>query len=222
MRHEKGNNFNQDINLPLTIIVGGNHLMEDATLKLTQGTKYGLCGRNGIGKTCLIDAISRQEIEGFPPDIHSLQVEQEVDGDETTVLQHILSCDVEREALLKEFAELTQEGDDEPVVVTKKKGKGAKGKKGGAGDEKTMRLAEISERLETICANDAPTKAIEILSGIGFTQEDLNRPSSDFSGGWRMRIAIAKVIFCEPEILMLDEPTNHLDLPALIWLENYI
>lgn len=75
VRHEKGNNFNQDINLPLTIIVGGNHLLEDTSLRLTQGTKYGLVGRNGIGKTCLIDGISRQEIEGFPPDIHSLQVE---------------------------------------------------------------------------------------------------------------------------------------------------
>ena len=85
-----------------------------------------------------------------------------------------------------------------------------------------MRLAEVNERLEMICANDQETKAIEILTGIGFSQTDLHKASKEFSGGWRMRIAIAKVIFCEPEILMLDEPTNHLDLPALIWLENYI
>ena len=85
-----------------------------------------------------------------------------------------------------------------------------------------MRLSEISQRLEQIDSNGAETKAIEILTGIGFTQVDLHRASKEFSGGWRMRIAIAKVIFCEPEILMLDEPTNHLDLPALIWLENYI
>jgi ATPase subunit of ABC transporter with duplicated ATPase domains len=75
VRHEKGNNFNQDINLPLTIIVGGQHLLEDTTLRLTQGHRYGLVGRNGIGKTCLIDAISMGEIEGFPEGIHSLQVE---------------------------------------------------------------------------------------------------------------------------------------------------
>jgi ATPase subunit of ABC transporter with duplicated ATPase domains len=75
VRHEKGNNFNQDINLPLTIIVGGQHLLEDTTLRLTQGHRYGLVGRNGIGKTCLIDAISMGEIEGFPAGIHSLQVE---------------------------------------------------------------------------------------------------------------------------------------------------
>ncbi len=75
VRHEKGNNFNQDINLPLTIIVGGQHLLEDTTLRLTQGHRNGLVGRNGIGKTCLIDAISMGEIEGFPAGIHSLQVE---------------------------------------------------------------------------------------------------------------------------------------------------
>ena len=72
MRHEKGNNFDQDINLPIDIIVGGNHLMEDTTLKLTMGTRYGLVGRNGIGKTCLIDAISLGDVEGWPGDIHSL------------------------------------------------------------------------------------------------------------------------------------------------------
>jgi ATP-binding cassette, subfamily F, member 3 len=76
--------------------------------------------------------------------------------------------------------------------------------------------------MEIIESNTAETKAMTILKGIGFSDDEVNRPSNSFSGGWRMRIAIAKVIFCEPEILMLDEPTNHLDLPALIWLENYI
>ena len=103
VRHEKGNNFKTDIMLPLSINVGSLHLLEDTTLKLTQGLKYGLVGRNGIGKTCLIDAISRGEIEGFPKDIHTLQVEQEVEGDDTTVLSHILNCDVERKALLEEM-----------------------------------------------------------------------------------------------------------------------
>lgn len=112
VRHEKGDNFIQDINLPLTIIVGGNHLLEDTTLRLVQGTKYGLVGRNGIGKTCLIDAISRGEIEGFPEGIHSLQVEQEIEGDDMTVLQHILNCDVERVALLKELEELINAPDE--------------------------------------------------------------------------------------------------------------
>ena len=88
--------------------------------------------------------------------------------------------------------------------------------------DNTRRLEEIFERLNAIDAHDAESKAIMILTGLGFKQKDLNVPSKNFSGGWRMRIAIAKVIFCEPEILMLDEPTNHLDLNALIWLEEYI
>jgi len=83
-------------------------------------------------------------------------------------------------------------------------------------------MAAINERLDLIDANEAESKAIKILTGIGFSQSDLQKPSKEFSGGWRMRIAIAKVIFSEPEILLLDEPTNHLDLPALIWLEQYI
>lgn len=87
----------------MTLIVGGKALLDGAQLKLVRGKKYGLVGRNGIGKTCLINAISRSEIEKFPQGIHILQVEQEVEGDNKTVLQHILECDVERTDLLKEF-----------------------------------------------------------------------------------------------------------------------
>lgn len=136
-----------------------------------------------------------------------------------TVLQHILACDVERTELLNEMDKLINESEEQPVI--QKKG-GKKGANKKSESNSSTRLAEISERLNLIQSQDAVTKAIEILTGIGFTQSDLNKASKEFSGGWRMRIAIAKVIFCEPEILMLDEPTNHLDLPALIWLENYI
>ena len=136
-----------------------------------------------------------------------------------TVLQHILACDVERTELLNEMDKLINESEEQPII--QKKG-GKKGANKKSESNSSTRLAEISERLNLIQSQDAVTKAIEILTGIGFTQNDLNKASKEFSGGWRMRIAIAKVIFCEPEILMLDEPTNHLDLPALIWLENYI
>jgi ATP-binding cassette subfamily F protein 3 len=85
-----------------------------------------------------------------------------------------------------------------------------------------LRLEAVHERLNQIDANKAESKAIKILTGLGFSQADLIFPSKNFSGGWRMRIAIARVIFCEPDILMLDEPTNHLDINALAWLEDYI
>jgi len=107
VRHERGAGFNQDINIfGVTLIVGGKALLEGATLKLVRGKKYGLVGRNGIGKTCLINAISRSEIEKFPQGLHILQVEQEVEGDSKTVLEHILECDVERSALIAEMKTL--------------------------------------------------------------------------------------------------------------------
>ena len=190
----------------LTLIIGGKTLLEQAQLKLVQGRKYGLVGRNGIGKTTLINGITRKEIEKFPQNIHILQVEQEAEADDVCVLDHVMRCDVEREKLLQEQREIEE-----------KKGETKEEK-----DENTKRLAKIFERLAHIEADKAESKAIKILTGLGFSQSDLSIPSKKFSGGWRMRIAIAKVIFCEPEILLLDEPTNHLDLNALIWLEDYI
>lgn len=106
VRHEKGFNFKLDIQVSqVTLVVGGKTLLDNAVLKLVKGKKYGLVGRNGIGKTCLINSISRSEIEKFPTGIHILQVEQEVMGDEKSVLDHILDCDVERKSLLEELEE---------------------------------------------------------------------------------------------------------------------
>lgn len=105
--HDKPDPFKADILITnLTLIIGGKTLLEGAQLKLVQGRKYGLVGRNGIGKTTLINAITRREIEKFPQNIHILQVEQEAESDDVAVLDHVLRCDVEREKLLKEQAQI--------------------------------------------------------------------------------------------------------------------
>lgn len=124
------------------------------------------------------------------------------------ILDHVLACDTERLALMKEQEDLTNEDTSKLDECVKM--------------EREDRLVEVTERLDLIDASEAPSKAAVILNGLGFSPEQLSWPSNKFSGGWRMRISIAKVVFCEPEILMLDEPTNHLDLVALIWLEQYV
>ena len=144
----------------------------------------------------------------MPWNLHILQVEQEVVGDDKPVLEHVLECDVERLELYAEQAKLTKTDLKELEDWEK--------------EDVAKRLTEVNERLELIDAKNAHTKAIHILTGLGFKETELGTASKKFSGGWRMRIAIAKVIFSEPEILLLDEPTNHLDLVALIWLEQYV
>ena len=105
--HDKQEVFTNDIIIPsITLIAGGKVLLENATLRLVQGRKYGLVGRNGIGKTTLVNAISKKELDDFPQDLHILQVEQEVEADDISVLQHLLNCDEEREKLLKEQIDL--------------------------------------------------------------------------------------------------------------------
>jgi len=207
--HDKSGQSRADIFLPsVTLMAGGKALLDKAIVRLARGRKYGLVGRNGIGKTTLINAMCRREIDKMPYNLHILQVEQEVIGDDMTVLEHVLECDEERNTLMAEQEELI--------------GTDTKGMEDEDKAEIMTRIAEITERLNHIDAHEAESKAKLILTGLGFKNSELNNKSKTFSGGWRMRIAIAKVIFSEPEVLLLDEPTNHLDLVALIWLENYV
>uniref|UniRef100_A0A7S1T603 Probable ATP-dependent transporter ycf16 n=1 Tax=Compsopogon caeruleus TaxID=31354 RepID=A0A7S1T603_9RHOD len=185
---------------------GGLQLLEGANINLAYGRRYGVIGRNGIGKTSLLKAVARRELP-LPEDMDVLYVEQEVTADERTPLQIVLDSDSERKNLLEEEHALqAQLATVDPSQE----------------EELNARLADIYAKLEEIGAGEAEGRAAGILSGLGFDTDMQKQPSRDFSGGWRMRIAIAGALFREPLLLLLDEPTNHLDLQAVIWLGAYL
>lgn len=199
MRDKKHESF--DIRLEnINLDVPGKQLLLDTNFILNRGKKYGLIGRNGIGKTTLLYAICRKEFKGMEKVSQILLVEQEVAGDERSVLETILDTDAVRSRLIKEEALLQKSNSKE--------------------DED--RLIEIYKELQEIEADKSVVKAKTLLTGLGFSDELQARATKSLSGGWRMRVSLAKVLFCEPEILLLDEPTNHLDLDAVMWLQDYL
>ena len=173
----------------------GRRFFDGATVSLPVGAKVGLVGRNGIGKSTLFKLILGELHQGsgeikLPRNARIGSVDQEHPATPETLLDTVLAADVER-------ARLTAELDTaEPE-----------------------HLGEIYARLIEIDADRAPSRAAEILSGLGFSTEDLHRPMAEFSGGWRMRVALAAALFAQPEMLLLDEPTNYLDLEGALWLE---
>ena len=200
-RGGNASNAPQDIRSDsVTIRMGKNLLLNNANLVLNAGHKYGLIGRNGSGKTTLLRALAEGALEGVSPFIQILHVEQEISGGTETPLQCLLESDVERTSLLKEERTLLEDPSDAASV----------------------RLATIYERLDAIDAAAAEARASSILHGLSFSPEMMNMPTSGLSGGWRMRVALARALFVEPEVLLLDEPTNHLDLFAVLWLEQLL
>jgi ATP-binding cassette subfamily F protein 3 len=196
LTHARGESRSCDIMIDrFTLTVGGKNLLDSASLKITYGRKYGLVGRNGIGKTCLLVAMALREIEKIPSHIRILYVEQEVIGEDKSALESLLETDQERTELLKRAHEVADDSE---------------------------KLEAVYRRLDEIGANAAPGKAAAILSGLGFTNDTMSVPTKTLSGGWLMRVALARALFADPEILLLDEPTNHLDMEATIWLENYL
>jgi ATP-binding cassette, subfamily F, member 3 len=183
----------------LSLRIAGRLLLDHASLSLPEGAKAGLVGRNGTGKTTLFRAItgdlsSETGSISLPRNTRIGQVAQEAPGTEDPLIDIVLAADTERAALMEEEKTAADPG----------------------------RIAEIHIRLADIDAHSAEARAATILAGLGFDSEAQRRPASSFSGGWRMRVALAAVLFAEPDLLLLDEPTNYLDLEGTLWLENYV
>merc|ERR1711962_1844767 len=184
-----------------SIAAKGKDLFTNASLMIAQGRKYGLVGPNGHGKTTLLRHIGNRALQ-IPPNIDVLYCEQEVGADERSALQTVLDSDEKRTALLKKAETLEKE---------QEKGKNV-----------AEELGEVYDELRAIGADQAEPKARRLLAGLGFDKDMQDRSTNKFSGGWRMRVSLARALFIEPTLLMLDEPTNHLDLNAVIWLDNYL
>ncbi|RQM22894.1 hypothetical protein B5M09_007106 [Aphanomyces astaci] len=193
-----------DIHIDNFTINAHNKLLYDnASLHINHGGKYGLVGPNGQGKTTILKMIALGELR-IPPKIDCLYVEQEVVADDTRAVDAVLKADAERWALLEEETALLAQLDEAPS------------------DQLDERLNEVYEQLAGMNASAAEARARRILFGLGFDSDMQEKVTKDFSGGWRMRISLAKALYVEPTLLMLDEPTNHLDLNAVIWLDDYL
>jgi ATP-binding cassette subfamily F protein 3 len=182
----------------LTYRIGDRILLDHASFSIPSGARVGLVGRNGAGKSTLFglirgDLVPESGEIGMPRQARIGSVAQEAPGGPETLIEVVLAADTERTALMA--AAETAEG---------------------------FERAEIETRLSDIGAYSAPARAASILHGLGFDAEAQNRPCSSFSGGWRMRVALAAVLFSEPDLLLLDEPTNYLDLEGTLWLYDYL
>ncbi|OYU49998.1 MAG: glycosyl transferase family 1 [Rhizobiales bacterium PAR1] len=183
----------------LTYRLGPRLLIDNASIVLPNGARCGLVGRNGCGKSTLFrlllgEIAAESGTFGLPRGAKMGHVAQEAPGGPINLLDYVLAADTERTALLHEAETATD----------------------------ATRIADIQTRLYDIGAHAAPARAAAILAGLGFSAEDQARPCSDFSGGWRMRVALAAMLFLEPDMLLLDEPTNYLDIEGAIWLKSHL
>src|SRR6478609_2357499 len=183
----------------ISVRIAGRLLIDDSTVQIVPGARVGFVGRNGVGKSTLFHAI-RGDLPtetgsiAIPPRWRIGSLAQEAPDGPESLVNVVLKADLERDALLNEA-----ETADDP-----------------------HRIAEIQTRLVDIDAHSAPARAAAILSGLGFSTADQARPCSEFSGGWRMRVALAATLFSAPDLLLLDEPTNYLDLEGTLWLEDHL
>ena len=180
-------------------------LFDNTDLQISHGRKYGLIGPNGKGKTTILNHIAKRLLP-INNNLDLLLVEQEVAASSNKVINVVLDANKKKRKLEKEISILHNiietEDDFEESIITE--------------------MQEMQHELNLIGSEKDESKVRKILYGLGFEEKDQERPTSDFSGGWRMRIAIAKALYMEPTLLLLDEPTNHLDLNAVIWLTSYL
>ncbi len=183
----------------ITFRIAGRTLLDQANLSIPQSSRVGLVGPNGTGKSTLFKLIAGElELDGgdilMMSDTKMGMVRQDLPDDDTSLLDVVLAADTERASLLEEADTATD----------------------------PQRISDIYTRLIDIGAYEAPATASMILTGLGFDVDKQSLPISDFSGGWKMRVALAAALFRKPDLLLLDEPTNHLDFEAIVWLENYL
>jgi ATP-binding cassette subfamily F protein 3 len=183
----------------LSVRVAGRLLIDHASIQIPSGARVGLVGRNGTGKTTLLKAIAGEIApEGgrivLPRNVRIGRLAQEAPEGPQRLIDLVLAADVERSKLLAAAEDESEAG----------------------------RIAEIHARLQDIGAHAAPARAAAILAGLGFSAEDQQRPCGSFSGGWRMRVALAALLFSQPDLLLLDEPTNYLDLEGTLWLQAFL
>eukprot|EP00197_Chlamydomonas_leiostraca_P012156 CAMPEP_0202866876 /NCGR_PEP_ID=MMETSP1391-20130828/8410_1 /ASSEMBLY_ACC=CAM_ASM_000867 /TAXON_ID=1034604 /ORGANISM="Chlamydomonas leiostraca, Strain SAG 11-49" /LENGTH=447 /DNA_ID=CAMNT_0049546863 /DNA_START=81 /DNA_END=1420 /DNA_ORIENTATION=- len=183
-----------------TLLYHGHDLLVDARLELNHGRRYGLLGPNGCGKSTMLKAIAERDIP-VPAHFDMYLLDREIAASDMTALEAVMEVDKEKARLEAEAEELAG------MEMT---------------DEIEHRLNDVYERLDQLDSDTVEARAASILHGLGFTGEMQRMKTREFSGGWRMRIALARALFIDPTILLLDEPTNHLDLEACVWLEEHL